>query len=101
MTHNQGVVGSIPTGSTKFAEFGAYVYIHFSARSDLYYIGSSADPSKRLRKRLSNHKGFTSKAKDWKICYTECFDEKSKAVASEKQLKSWQNRNLIQQLILS
>ena len=76
-----------------------YVYILFSASLDLYYIGSSADPSKRLRKHLSNHKGFTSRAKDWKICYTECFDEKSKALAREKQLKSWKSSSYLKQLI--
>jgi len=76
-----------------------YVYILFSASLDLYYTGSSADPSKRLRKHLSNHKGFTSKTKDWKICYTECFDEKSKALAREKQLKSWKSSSYLKQLI--
>ena len=76
-----------------------YVYILFSASLDLYYIGYSADPSKRLRKHLSNHNGFTSKAKDWKICYTECFDEKSKALAREKQLKGWKSSSYLKQLI--
>jgi len=78
---------------------GYYVYILFSASLDLYYIGSSVDPLIRLKKHLGNHKGFTSKAKDWVICHTEFFDNKTKALAREKQLKSWKNRTLIQQLI--
>jgi len=80
---------------------GYYVYILFSASLDLYYIGSAADPYTRLLKHLANHKGFTSRAKDWIICYTEFYDSKSKALSRERQLKSWKNRNLIQQLIFS
>jgi putative endonuclease len=80
---------------------GYYVYILFSASLDLYYIGSAADPRTRLKKHLANHRGFTSRAKDWVICYTEYHDSKTKALIREKQLKSWKNKNLIQQLILS
>jgi len=80
---------------------GYYVYILFSASLDLYYIGSSADPYRRLKKHLANHRGFTSKAKDWIICYTEYYDSKSNGLGRERQLKGWKNRNRIHQLIFS
>ena len=73
-----------------------FIYILYSDSLDLYYIGSSANPKERLRKHLSNHKGFTSKAKDWLICYTKSFPEKTEALKREKQLKNWKIRQLIE-----
>lgn len=64
-----------------------FVYILYSKSLDLYYIGFSENPEKRLKKHLANHKGFTAKAKDWFICYTEPFSEKKEALKREKQLK--------------
>ena len=77
-----------------------HVYILYSASLDLYYIGSSSNPHQRLKKHLSNHGGFTARAKDWVVCYTETFDNKTKALAREKQLKSWKNKTRIQELIV-
>jgi len=76
-----------------------FVYILYSVSLDLYYIGSSANPEKRLRKHLANHRGFTSKTKDWMICHSESFLEKTEALKRERQLKSWKSRKKIQQLI--
>ena len=76
-----------------------FIYILYSVSLDLYYIGSSANPEERLRKHLANHKGFTSKAKDWLICYSESFSDKTEALKRERQLKSWKNREKIRQLI--
>ena len=78
-----------------------FTYILYSASLDLYYIGFSDNPQKRLKKHLANHNGFTSRAKDWIICYTESFLEKTEALRREKQLKGWKNRERIQQLILT
>ena len=76
-----------------------YVYILYSTQLDLFYIGSSENPEVRLSKHLANHKGFTGKAKDWKIVYTESYPDKTEALIREKQLKKWKNRERIQQLI--
>ena len=76
-----------------------FVYILYSASLDLYYIGSCANPEDRLRKHLANHKGFTEKAKDWIICYSKSFPDKTEALKRENQLKSWKNRGKIQELI--
>jgi putative endonuclease len=48
---------------------------------------------------LSNHKGFTSKAKDWLICYSKSFSGKTEALKREKQLISLKSREKIRQLI--
>ena len=76
-----------------------YVYILYSAQLDLFYIGSSQNPEKRLTKHLANHNGFTGKAKDWRICFKETFPGKTEAQKRERQLKNWKNRERIQQLI--
>nr|WP_309759194.1 GIY-YIG nuclease family protein [Flavobacterium sp.] len=49
-----------------------YVYILFSKSRDMYYIGStSMVVEERLRRHLSDHKGFTARAKDWEGCRFE------------------------------
>jgi len=76
-----------------------FVYIFYSEEQDIYYIGSSENPEKRLKKHLSNHIGFTSKCNDWKVYHKEVFQEKSEALKREKQLKAWKSKVRIQQLI--
>ena len=53
-----------------------YVYILYSRYLGNYYIGSTSDVENRLKKHLSNHKGYTSKAKDWIVVYKEEFQTK-------------------------
>ncbi|WP_235131474.1 GIY-YIG nuclease family protein [Chryseobacterium indicum] len=61
-----------------------YFYILFSKSLNEYYVGHSCEIlQERLRKHLSDHKGFTSKAKDWMIVYSESFDSKNKAYKKE------------------
>jgi putative endonuclease len=75
-------------------------YILYSENLDGFYIGFTGDTlANRVRKHLSDHRGHTAKAKDWKIVYSEFFDTKSKAMQREKQLKSWKNKERIRQLI--
>ena len=81
------------------ARVACFAYILYSASLDRYYIGSCQDLQTRLKKHLSNHKGFTSKAKDWQIVYHEDFQQKSAALRREKQLKGWKSRDRIEQLI--
>ncbi len=78
----------------------AYVYILYSSSLDRYYVGSTEMfPEERLRKHLSNHSGFTGKAKDWVIVYTEKFDNKGDALKREKQIKAWKSKTAIEQLV--
>ncbi len=61
------------------------IYILFSLAVNKYYIGFTGDDiNERLRRHISKHKGFTSKATDWKIVYTETFTDK-KVQYSEKE----------------
>ena len=66
-----------------------YVYILYSRHLGNYYIGLTSDVENRLKKYLSNHKGYTSKAKDWIVAYKEEFQTKSEALFREREIKKW------------
>ena len=76
-----------------------YTYILYSEALDKYYVGSSSNVEARLLKHLSNHKGFTSKAKDWVIKYREGYSTKQEALSREFQIKKWKSRKMIEILI--
>jgi putative endonuclease len=58
----------------------------FSKSLNKYYVGHSCEIlQERLRKHLSDHKGFTSKVKDWIIVYSEIFDSKNDAYKRERK----------------
>ncbi|MCI3939119.1 GIY-YIG nuclease family protein [Chryseobacterium aahli] len=79
-----------------------FCYILYSASTDKYYIGHSCeDLQERLRKHLSNHSGFTSKAKDWIIVFSETFEDKSQAYKREIEIKAWKSKSKIKKLIES
>ena len=77
-----------------------YFYILFSKFLDKYYIGHTSETlEERLRKHLSKHSGFTSKAKDWEVVYFEIFDNKSTAYKRELEVKKWKSKIKIQKLV--
>jgi len=55
--------------------------------------------NERLRRHLSNYKGFTARATDWKIVFSEEYSGIDQARRREKQIKGWKSRNMIQKLI--
>jgi len=64
------------------------IYILFSKSLNKFYVGfSSLTVKERLNYHLSNHKGFTSKAKDWEIVWSTLFNDKTKALELEKKIK--------------
>jgi putative endonuclease len=75
-------------------------YILFSAKRNIYYVGSTGDPlDERIRKHNTNHRGFTGKTGDWKLVYFENYETKKQAYRRECQIKSWKDRKLIEKLI--
>lgn len=75
-------------------------YILYSKSIDKYYVGHSCeDLQDRLRKHLSNHTGFTSRAKDWMIVYFESFENKSNAYKREIEIKTWKSKSKIRKLL--
>ena len=78
----------------------ATFYILYSTVLDRYYIGHTEDDmSQRLRRHNANHKGFTGKANDWTVAYTEKLPSKDDAYARERLVKSWKSRIKIEKLI--
>jgi len=77
-----------------------FCYILHSKTLDKFYIGHSSESlQERLRRHLSDHKGFTSKAKDWIIVYFENFDSKALAYKREREIKAWKSKSKLQKLI--
>ena len=75
-------------------------YILYSKELAKFYIGFTGDDmSERLYQHLSHHKGFTSKAKDWEVVYTETFEMKKDAMGRERQLKGWKSNTRLKELI--
>ena len=63
-------------------------YILYSSDLDRYYTGySSMTADARLSYHLTNHKGYTMRAKDWVIVYVEEHEEKEMALESERKIK--------------
>jgi putative endonuclease len=77
-----------------------YFYIIYSQQLDKYYIGHTSDIEERLRKHNSNHKGFTGKANDWAVVYTEIYPTKELAYAREREVKKWKSKVRITKLIM-
>ena len=110
LVYTEGVGGSNPSSPTRYKNrsycFGFFVmdhfvYILYSAKLDRYYVGSSEDVGIRLKEHLWEHKGFTSKAKDWELKYSERLGTKTEAINRERQIKRWKSRKLLEKLIIS
>ncbi|NCD68715.1 GIY-YIG nuclease family protein [Mucilaginibacter sp. R11] len=76
-----------------------HIYILHSAILDRYYIGSTQNVAERLRRHLSNHKGFTARASDWELVYQENLPNWESALMREKQIKGWKSKLMIQKLV--
>ncbi|KAF0215552.1 MAG: hypothetical protein FD178_1651 [Ignavibacteria bacterium] len=103
---NRRVVGSSPTrGARPRKNFGAFsfmphsVYILKSSLVCKYYIGSSANPIRRLEFHNTVEKGFTSRYRPWEIVFTIEYKTKEEAMAAERKIKSWKSRIMIERLL--
>lgn len=76
-----------------------YFYILYSTKLDKHYIGHANDLNGRLRRHNSNHKGWTGKANDWVIAYSEEYETKEKAYAREREVKKWKSKQRVLDLI--
>jgi len=75
------------------------VYILFSANLDRYYVGHTDDMVGRLRRHLTDHTGYTSKAKDWEVVFIELFQDRLSAGRREREIKSWKSAVRIRELL--
>jgi putative endonuclease len=73
-----------------------HTYILYSKDLDKFYVGHTGeDLGERLRKHLSNHDGYTAKAKDWSLVYSENLQTKEEAYQREREIKSWKSKSRI------
>ena len=80
----------------------AYTYILYSHEIDRYYIGSTSSALEdRLRRHLSDHKGYTGRTKDWVCVWSMYYDAITDARAMEAKIKRRKSRAYIQELIHS
>ena len=78
----------------------AWFYILYSMKLDRYYLGHTSEVVvERLRKHLSDRKHWTGRAQDWRIMYTEAFEDKASAYRREREVKSWKKRSRVEALI--
>jgi len=78
-----------------------YVYILYAAGSDLYYVGSSNNPWRRIIEHNSSHLStFTSKHRPWILAATfQAGQTRSEAEKFEKFIKKQKSRALIEKLV--
>ena len=77
-----------------------YIYILYSASSDLYYIGYSNDPVRRLEEHNTRpYNTFTSKHRPWVLkAYFKCSQSEREAMKIERFIKKQKSRKLIERL---
>ena len=76
-----------------------FVYILESVKRERFYIGSSMDPIRRLYYHNTTEKGFTSRYRPWKIVFTKEFHTKTEAMSTERMIKRWKSRKMVEKLI--
>jgi putative endonuclease len=65
------------------------IYILYSHSLKSHYVGQTSLALKdRLRRHLTQHKGFTARAKDWTILWFKVCDSKTHAIRLEKKIKA-------------
>jgi len=67
------------------------VYIIYSEKHNLYYIGHTNNLDDRLRRHNSNRNKFTRNKGPWKLVSSAKCDTKSEAYKLELKLKSFKN----------
>jgi len=76
-----------------------YIYILHSPSADRFYIGFTSVLEGRVD--AHNHprnKGWTKRYQPWELVYSEQFESKKEAMAREKQIKSFKNKNYIRKI---
>ena len=78
-----------------------YIYLIYSKVSDIYYVGSSSNPFKRLeRHNTTSSNTFTSKYRPWVlVSIFEAGKTRSESEAIERFIKKQKSRSLLVKLI--
>ena len=66
-----------------------YVYILQSLKDDRYYIGETADVTRRLQFHNAGFQRSTKARRPFKLVIMEEFSDRKSALKREKEIKSW------------
>jgi len=75
------------------------VYILYSEKEDIYYVGSTGNLEDRLKRHNSGRSTFTKRGIPWVVVYEKHYMTKSEAYKSELYIKSQKSRKYIEDLI--
>jgi putative endonuclease len=76
-----------------------FIYIIQSQKTSKYYVGSTAEITKRLREHNSGSTRSTKHGIPWHLVYQEECASKSEALFREKKIKSYKGGNAFKKLI--
>ena len=76
-----------------------YVYILQSQSSSRFYIGQTQDLDDRVAYHNANYSKSLKNRGPWQLVHTEKYETRAEAVRRERQIKSWKDRKMIQELV--
>jgi putative endonuclease len=78
-----------------------YIYIIYSESADMYYIGSTDAPQRRIEEHNTSYSNtFTSKFRPWAMAALfECSYDRATAMRIEKFIKKQKSRTLIEIMV--
>jgi putative endonuclease len=76
-----------------------YVYILESQTTARYYVGQTQDLDERVAYHNANYSKSLKNRGPWQLVYTEKHATRAEAMRRERQIKSWKDCEMIQQLV--
>jgi putative endonuclease len=77
-----------------------YTYILQSKKDGKYYIGSTGDLERRIKRHNSGGNISTKNRRPLEIIYYEIYNTNSEALSREKEIKSWKGGIKFKKLIM-
>ena len=77
----------------------AFVYILYFDKPNRYYVGSTTDISRRTKQHRGGHTYSTKKLGEFKMVFSQEFDNINEARSIEHKIKSWKRRDFIEKII--
>jgi len=77
-----------------------YLYILESLKNGRFYIGSSADPDRRLEEKHNNGRVIATRyLRSWKLVFKQKYSSGVDARRVEYKLKSYKSRKVLKKII--
>jgi putative endonuclease len=75
------------------------LYILRSTSTGRFYIGQTQDVEERLQYHNAGYSKALKNRGPWQLIYSEQYATRAEAMSRERQIKSWTDRKLIEQLV--